>query len=122
MENLQLKDLFDELPALEVEITLQVGSSHSGHSRCIYKPFHGLRFLCEEHFPYNIFKDPTFWYHADFIYTLGEVKALEDKHGKAAVRWEEAWYGEDGQYMVFFNTMELLVEHLFVLKRFDFQK
>ena len=24
--------------------------------------------------------------------------------------------------MVFFNTMELLVEHLFVLKRFDFQK
>ena len=74
MKNLQLKDLFDELPALEVEVTLQVGSSHSGHSRCIYKPFHGLRFLCEEHFPFNVFKDPTFWYHADFIYTLNEAK------------------------------------------------
>jgi hypothetical protein len=122
MKNLQLADLFDELPDLEVEMTIRVGSSHSGYGRCIYKPFHGLRFLCEEHFPYNILKDPTFWYHADFIYTLGEVKALEQKHGKDAVRWEEAWYGEDGQYMVFFNTMELLVEHLFALKRFDFQK
>jgi hypothetical protein len=122
MKNLQLADLFDELPDLEVEMTLRVGTSHSGHSRCIYKPFHGLRFLCEEHFPYNFLKDPTFWYHADFIYTLEEVKALEQKHGKDAVRWEEAWYGEDGQYMVFFNTMELLVEHLFALKRFDFQK
>jgi hypothetical protein len=122
MKNLQLADLFDELPDLGVEMRLQVGSSHSGHSRCIYKPFHGLRILCEEHFLYHIFKDPTFWYHADFIYTREEVKALKKKYGKDAVRWEKAWYGEDGQYMVFFNTMVLLVEHLFALKRFDFQK
>jgi hypothetical protein len=122
MQTLQLDDLLGQLPALEVETMLQVGPTHSWHSRCIYKPFHGLRFLCEEYFPHNVFKEPTFWYHADFIYTLKEAKDLEHRYGKDVIRWEEAWYGEDGQYMVFFSTMGLLVEHLFVLRRFDFQK
>lgn len=118
----KLQELLLAVPALVILETLQVGGSHSGNSRAIYETWNGIQFMCEEHFPYSIFKEPSFSYHADVSYTLEEAKALQEKHGENKVSFDEAWYGEDGEYMVFFTELEDLVIHLFETRRFDFQK
>jgi len=119
MKMFTLEEVQKQAEDMEVKWTKTVGPSWSDNTRTQYCPLHGASLFTEDCLPRNWFKQATCAWWADFQITMKEARRVKEQYGDK-VRFEPAWYAEDGRQMLFFLELNDIIKWLYESKRFDF--